>query len=75
VYAPEVDGRGAKIMQALPLSAPAYDPKSSEAEAVRKALREGLQNDLLATYVSGLQKSLGVRVNEQLWRRTTGAGQ
>ncbi len=74
-YAPEVDGRGAKIMQALPVTSPAYDPKSKEAEAVRNALREGLQNDLLATYISGIQKSLGVRVNDQLWRQTAGAGQ
>jgi peptidyl-prolyl cis-trans isomerase D len=74
-YAPEVDGRGAKIMQALPMTSPAYDPKSKEAEAVRKALREGLQNDLLATYISAIQKSLGVSVNDQLWRQTTSAGQ
>lgn len=74
-YAPEFDGRGVKIMQALPVSRPAYDAKSKEAEAVRKALSEGLQNDLLATYVSAIQKSLGVSVNDQLWRQTTGAGQ
>jgi hypothetical protein len=40
---------------------------------VRKALSEGLQNDLLATYVSSIQRSLGVSVNDQLWRQTTGA--
>lgn len=74
-YAPEVGGRSAKIMQALPVSKPAYDAKSKEVEAVRKALSEGLQNDLLATYISAIQKSLGVSVNDQLWRQTTGARQ
>jgi len=75
IYAPEPDGRGAKIMQALPVSAPAYDAKSKEAEAIRNALREGLQNDLLATYVSSVQQSLGVRLNDQLWRQTIGVAQ
>jgi hypothetical protein len=37
-------------------------------------LNEGLQNDLLATYVSSIQKSLGVSVNDQLWRQTMGVG-
>jgi hypothetical protein len=62
-------------MQALPVSAPAYDEKSKEAEAIRNALREGLQNDLLATYVSSVQQSLGVRLNDQLWRQTIGVAQ
>ena len=31
-YAPEVDGRGAKIMQALPVTSPAYDRGATEAE-------------------------------------------
>ncbi|MGH6875455.1 MAG: SurA N-terminal domain-containing protein [Aestuariivirgaceae bacterium] len=73
VYAPDPNGRSAKIIQALPLKTPAVDGKSKEAEAVRKALNEGLQNDLLATYVSSIQKSLGVSVNDQLWRQTMGA--
>jgi peptidyl-prolyl cis-trans isomerase D len=74
VYAPDAGGRSAKIIQALPLKQPTLDSKSKEAEAVRKALNEGLQNDLLATYVSSIQKSLGVSVNDQLWRQTMGVG-
>jgi peptidyl-prolyl cis-trans isomerase D len=74
-YAPDPGGRSAKIIQALPLKPPSADSKSKEAEAVRKALSEGLQNDLLATYVSAIQRSLGVSVNDQLWRQTTGASQ
>jgi hypothetical protein len=58
----------------LPLQQPTLDSKSKEAQAVRKALNEGLQNDLLATYVSSIQKSLGVSVNDQLWRQTMGVG-
>jgi peptidyl-prolyl cis-trans isomerase D len=72
VYAPDTSGRSAKIIQALPLKLPTLDSKSKEAEAVRKALNEGLQNDLLATYVSSIQKSLGVSVNDQVWRQTMG---
>jgi peptidyl-prolyl cis-trans isomerase D len=74
VYAPDASGRSAKIIQALPLKQPTLDSKSKEAQAVRKALNEGLQNDLLATYVSSIQKSLGVSVNDQLWRQTMGVG-
>jgi peptidyl-prolyl cis-trans isomerase D len=74
VYAPDASGRSAKIIQALPLKQPTLDSKSQEAQAVRKALNEGLQNDLLATYVSSIQKSLGVSVNDQLWRQTMGVG-
>ncbi|HEY7763609.1 MAG TPA: SurA N-terminal domain-containing protein [Aestuariivirgaceae bacterium] len=75
VYAPEQDGKGAKIIQALPIVSPPYDSKSKEAESVRKALAEGLSNDILATYVSGVQKSFGISVNDQLWRQTTGVNQ
>lgn len=75
VYAPALDGKGAKVIQALPISAPQYDPKSKEAQDVRKALADGVRNDLLATYISGVQQSLGVSVNDQLWRQTTGVSQ
>jgi hypothetical protein len=34
-----------------------------------------MRNDLLATYISGVQQSLGVSVNDQLWRQTTGVSQ
>jgi peptidyl-prolyl cis-trans isomerase D len=75
IYAPELDGRGAKVIQALPISAPPYDPKSKQAQDIRRALADGLRNDLLATYVSGVQQFLGVSVNDQLWRQTTGVSQ
>jgi peptidyl-prolyl cis-trans isomerase D len=75
VYAPEFDGKGARVIQALPISAPPYDPKSKEAQDVRKALADGVRNDLLATYISGVQQSLGVIVNDELWRQTTGVSQ
>ena len=75
VYAPELDGKGAKVIQALAISAPSYDPKSKEAQDIRKALTDGMRNDLLATYISGVQQSLGVSVNDQLWRQTTGVSQ
>src|SRR5688572_7294604 len=63
VYAPETDGKGAKVIQALPISAPPYDPKSKEAQDVRKALADAVRSDLLAIYISGVQQSLGVSVN------------
>jgi peptidyl-prolyl cis-trans isomerase D len=75
VYAPEIDGKGVKVIQALAISAPSYDPKSKEAQDIRKALTDGMRNDLLATYISGVQQSLGVSVNDQLWRQTTGVSQ
>ena len=58
-----------------PISVPAYDAKSKEAQDVRKAIADGVRNDLLATYISGVQQSLGVSVNDQLWRQATGVSQ
>jgi peptidyl-prolyl cis-trans isomerase D len=75
VFAPENDGKGAKVMQAKLVMAVPFDPKSAEAQEIRKSLSEAAANDLLGTYLVALQGELGVTVNETLWRQITGAPQ
>jgi peptidyl-prolyl cis-trans isomerase D len=71
-YAPEPDGRGAKIMQALPVMSPPFDSNSKEAQAARDALKTGIANDMLALYVADLQSRFGVTINNTLWQQVTG---
>ena len=73
-FAAEPDGKGAKIMQALPVMTPPFDPKSKEAETARQALRQGLTNDVLALYIADLQKRFGTTINNNLWQQVTGSG-
>jgi peptidyl-prolyl cis-trans isomerase D len=74
-YAPESDGKGAKVMQAKLVMAAPFDPKSAEAQEIRKSLSEAASNDLLGIYLVALQNELGVTVNDTLWRQITGAPQ
>ena len=71
-FAPEADGKGAKIMQALPVMSIPFDPKSEESETIRKALDQGIASDLLAVYVAAVQRSLGVSINDAVWRQLSG---
>jgi peptidyl-prolyl cis-trans isomerase D len=73
-FAAEPDGKGAKIMQALPVMTPPFDPKSKEAETARQALRQGLTNDVLALYIADLQNRFGTTINNNLWQQVTGSG-
>ncbi len=73
-FAPKADGKGAKIMQALPVVNPPFDPKSKESETIRTALERGITNDLLAVYVAAVQRELGVSVNDAVWRQLSGTG-
>jgi hypothetical protein len=70
--AAEPDGSGAKLMQSSPVLGPPFDPKSEDAKAIEKALTANIGGDLYSQYVGGLQKSLGVKLNEALWSRLAG---
>ncbi len=73
-FASEPDGKGAKVMQALPVMTPPFDPKSKEAETARQALGQGLTNDVLTLYIADLQNRFGTTVNNSLWQQVTGSG-
>jgi peptidyl-prolyl cis-trans isomerase D len=52
----------------------APEPTKEQTAALAKELREELRDDVMSQYVGALKRSLGVTVNEQAFRRLTGAG-
>jgi peptidyl-prolyl cis-trans isomerase D len=72
-FAPEGDGKGAKIMQSQAVLIPTFDPASEEAKTIAKALTDGAGGNLAASYVADVQDELGVYVDENMWRQVTGA--
>lgn len=51
---------------------PPFDPTSIEAKTIAEQLKPALQNDLLEQYVGGLEKALGVEINQKLLEAATG---
>jgi peptidyl-prolyl cis-trans isomerase D len=72
-FAPEGDGKGAKIMQSQGVLIPTFDPNSEEAKTITKALSDGAGTNLAAAYVASVQDELNVYVDENMWRQVTGA--
>jgi peptidyl-prolyl cis-trans isomerase D len=71
--APDSDGKAAKVMQSQAVLLPPFDPASAEAKAISKSIGQSAGSEMLAQYVSELQKNLGVSVDEKLWSQVTGA--
>ena len=71
-YAPEGDGKGARVMLSQAVLLPPFDGKSEEAKTIATSLQSGSANDLLSAYLSTLQKEAGVSINETLWRQISG---
>jgi hypothetical protein len=46
---------------------------SPEAKTISKSAGQNAGSEMLAEYVSELQKDIGVSVNEELWSKVTGA--
>jgi len=67
-----VDG-GRLVFFIRDAATPAFDPNSIEAKAITEQLKPALQNDILEQYVGGLEKSLGVDINQRLLQLATGA--
>lgn len=53
--------------------APKFDPASIEAKTIAEQLKPALVNDLLEQYVGGLEKTLGVDINQGALQAATGA--
>lgn len=51
---------------------PAFDPASIEAKTIAEQLKPALHNDLLEQYVGGLEKALGVDINQKALEAATG---
>ena len=71
-FALEPDGRGAKVMQALPVMLAAFDPKSAEVKTIADQVKAQAANDLLTAYLAAVQADAGVSINETVWRSVSG---
>jgi len=52
---------------------PVFDPSSIESKTIAQQLKPALDNDLLEQYVGGLEKALGVDINQRALEAATGA--
>ncbi|MGE4172887.1 MAG: peptidyl-prolyl cis-trans isomerase, partial [Methylocystis sp.] len=52
---------------------PVFDPNSIESKTIAQQLKPALNNDLLEQYVGGLEKALGVDINQRALQAATGA--
>jgi peptidyl-prolyl cis-trans isomerase D len=52
---------------------PVFDPDSIESKTIAQQLKPALHNDLLEQYVGGLEKTLGVDINQRALEAATGA--
>ncbi len=52
---------------------PVFDPNSIESKTIAQQLKPALNNDLLEQYVGGLEKALGVDINQRALEAATGA--
>jgi peptidyl-prolyl cis-trans isomerase D len=52
---------------------PVFDPNSIESKTIAQQLKPALDNDLLEQYVGGLEKALGVDINQRALEAVTGA--
>jgi peptidyl-prolyl cis-trans isomerase D len=68
----EPDGSGAKVMQSMPVMQAPFNATSEEAKAIERVLGQRLAGDLSSLYLQDLQKTFGVKLNEDLWRKLAG---
>lgn len=52
---------------------PTFDPASIEAKTIAEQLKPALHNDLLEQYVGGVEKAIGVDINQKALELATGA--
>lgn len=71
-FSMSADGKSARIIASTPVLGQAYDPTSTEADAIREVLRTNLANDLYAEYVAALQEDIGVTIDDAAWSRLRG---
>ena len=71
-FSMSADGKSARIIASTPVLGQAYDPASTEADAIREVLRTNLANDLYAEYVAALQEDIGVTIDDAAWSRLRG---
>lgn len=71
-YAPEPDGKAARVMQSVPVLLPAFDASSPDAKSIAEKLKPQISSDMLDAYLTTLQSQSGVQINEALWQKVSG---
>lgn len=68
-------GGGRLVFVVRDVALPAFDPATPEARAAAEQMKAALANDILEQYVGGLEKILGVDINQKALAAATGADQ
>ncbi|MEI8179513.1 MAG: hypothetical protein WCG38_12780, partial [Aestuariivirga sp.] len=71
-YAVEPDGKGARVMQSMPVLLPAFDLASPEAKSIADKLKPQVADAVLSAYLAALQTQAGVKINDTLWQKISG---
>ena len=72
--APIGNGDGMLIMKVASITVPEFSTGAPEVKSLSEQLDRGLGEDLLQQYLNGLQETLGVTVNADIWDRLRGSG-
>jgi peptidyl-prolyl cis-trans isomerase D len=70
--AQSADGGSFVIVQVTSVEAPQFAADSAESAAVRDEIVTTMGEDLLQQYIGGLQESIGIEINEELWNQLHG---
>ena len=72
-WAPEADGKGARVMQVDKILLPTFNAASADTKKLADEAAGTLSDDLMVGYTNALRDQAGVKINEALWRSVTGS--
>lgn len=61
------EANSAQLIQPTSVSIPTFDPKGTQAASFAEALRGNMTDDVFGQYLSMLETSIGVTMNNELW--------
>ncbi len=68
----EGDGKTARVMQVIKVNVPALMATSPEIEQAKTQAKNGFGSDMQLAFIAALKNSVGVKINEALWKQNTG---
>jgi len=69
---PGGDGKSARVMQVIQITAPAVMAASPELDQMKKQVDGSFDSDMQQGLITALKKNVGVKINADLWRQDTG---
>ena len=70
---PTADGKSRTVFRVTAIKPP-EPPSKPQADQIKQELTQEMQQDVLNTYVDGLQKQIGVRVNTEVLEQVLSGG-